>query len=1238
MSDGTLRPRRPRLSDVIADKRIISTLSFEDMVGIIAEVYVRETTEPDARLRRENIQSLLDDPRKFETLGYWEKVQLAMQAYINVRVEDALNPLPPGGGGTPLPPGSPPGAPMISAPPNASTNRERDILTLAWDAQQATTYDVYFGPAQEPPLLSLDQPAVTFNVTNLQYDTPYYWRVVARNEYGTTLGPLWSFTTKVQTPADPDPDPPPPDEPPPPPAGTVPAKALLLTPANAGNNISRTPELGWTGNGTSYEVNFGTANPPPLVGTQVGTTYAPAGTLNYGTTYYWRIDSINVTGETVGDVWSFNTLAEPVSAGNTIIVLGGAGSASAFQNALNAAQPGDTIRLEAGQTFTGNFIMPDKATGSTQEILITTTNPLTAPSATERMNPTVAQTFNLPKLQSPNNQGALQAALYTHHWRIKHLEFLHGLGGTPGGGQAVSLGSGGTDQNTLEKVPHHLVLEGCYIHGSTTFGLKRGVGFNCAYGTVIRCHIDECWYPGADSQTILGWNGPGPFLIEDNYLVAGSENIMFGGADPAITNLVPADITIIGNHMTKPWEWLGQSNKQVKNVLEFKTGRRILVQYNLIERCWVAAQSGSGLNWKSVNQDGSHTLSRVEELLFRDNVIRDMSQAFSWLDVQVGAAGLPNPLPARGFELINNLFYRINSSDGKGGSGKFMHTTGIADVIMHHNTVFHGGLTFMSAGDRTNANWEVRFNAFHDVPGGYGVKGDGQVEGTGGTFPTWFTGINFTKNLLADFNSARYDVTNYFPATLAAAMYNDAANPETGAILHVDSPYKNVLADQVDALYDDPGCNLAALAPAFAAVKPWTVPGEPPPPPPPEPPPPGVSLSKVAWFDSPTSAVTVTYPISGLTFTPKLGIFMGGNHGNGDIQADDHHKFFGVVTSPTSQQAGGAESEDGLVTSNVTVSQDNAAAIRVPAVSGGHIIRGVLTAWDATSITINWTKAWSSPIRVSVLLLGHANLQVQQGLLSAPTVTGAVDYTPLAWAPDALMLWSMLQSATIPLDTYNYSSTGSIGMATGPISQAMSGWRTVSAVNPARSSSRQLTSKVFSSPNLVGLTNFREASLTAILANGWTLNWDTANATAARMFYLALRGIPFKVVPFTVAPDGAGVQVITGVGFKPSAIFAVTANRAANASTIAHWRSTWGLTDGTAQLSIFGGDRDGVSPSIATTRQDRGRFLRIGSEVTGLSMTTDASCSVTSLDNDGWTMLWDIRTVVGQQVIAFVIG
>ena len=44
-------------------------------------------------------------------------------------------------------------------------------------------------------------------------------------------------------------------------------------------------------------------------------------------------------------------------------------------------------------------------------------------------------------------------------------------------------------------------------------------------------------------------------MIENNYLEATGENLMFGGGDPKIVGLVPSDITLRMNHLVKPRSW-----------------------------------------------------------------------------------------------------------------------------------------------------------------------------------------------------------------------------------------------------------------------------------------------------------------------------------------------------------------------------------------------------------------------------------------------------------------------------------------------------------------------------------------------------------------------------------------------------------------------------------------------------------------------------------------------------------
>ncbi len=103
--------------------------------------------------------------------------------------------------------------------------------------------------------------------------------------------------------------------------------------------------------------------------------------------------------------------------------------------------------------------------------------------------------------------------------------------------------------------PHHLLLDRLYIHGHSQFGSKRGIALNSADTSILNSQISNIKGQGIDTQAICGWNGPGPYLIENNFLEASGENIMFGGASPAIQGLVPANITIRRNLISKYPAW-----------------------------------------------------------------------------------------------------------------------------------------------------------------------------------------------------------------------------------------------------------------------------------------------------------------------------------------------------------------------------------------------------------------------------------------------------------------------------------------------------------------------------------------------------------------------------------------------------------------------------------------------------------------------------------------------------------
>jgi hypothetical protein len=90
--------------------------------------------------------------------------------------------------------------------------------------------------------------------------------------------------------------------------GSAPGTPATPSPANGATNVSTSPTLTWSSSGaTTYDVKFGTANPPPQVTTGQGpASYSPPA-LTSSTPYFWQIVAHNSIGTTTGPVWSFTT-------------------------------------------------------------------------------------------------------------------------------------------------------------------------------------------------------------------------------------------------------------------------------------------------------------------------------------------------------------------------------------------------------------------------------------------------------------------------------------------------------------------------------------------------------------------------------------------------------------------------------------------------------------------------------------------------------------------------------------------------------------------------------------------------------------------------------------------------------------------------------------------------------------------------------------------------------------------
>jgi len=471
-----------------------------------------------------------------------------------------------------------------------------------------------------------------------------------------------------------------------------------------------------------------------------------------------------------------------------------------FQAALNAANPGDTIMLEAGASYVGSFSLPAKPGSGTDADYITirsSASDSSLPSSDQRISP--QHSALLPKLLSPgNNLPVIRTSPFSHHYRFLAVEIA------PQSASSVLrnlvwLGDDAPEQNRLEMIPHHLIFDRCYIHAYPTQDLQRAIALNSTETSIINCYISEIHSRSYDAQAIWGWNGPGPFHIINNYLEASGECLGFGGAVPGITGLVPSDIEIRRNHLSKQLSWRGVW--MVKQLLEFKCGQRVIVEGNVMENNWADAQAGFAIGLAPRTEMGAVPWNQTRDIRIVNNIIRHAGGGVNIL----GKDDNYESNQVENITIANNLFEDI-SGERWGGSGHFLQIANASKIIVEHNTILHSGSI-------TNAYWEattgfvMRNNVMaHNV---YGMSGNGVGNST---IEKYFPGAEIRRNVIAGGEASRYPADNFFPPRLDDVKFvNRAAGNYR---LMASSRYKGRGTDGKDV-----GCDMDAL---MAALGPST--------------------------------------------------------------------------------------------------------------------------------------------------------------------------------------------------------------------------------------------------------------------------------------------------------------------------------------------------------------------------------------------------------------------------------
>ena len=531
-----------------------------------------------------------------------------------------------------------------------------------------------------------------------------------------------------------------------------------------------------------------------------------------------------------------------------------------LQAAINAAQPGDTVILQAGASYTGGFRLPNKVGDA--YITIRTSTPDTELPEGRRVTP--ADSSRMAKIVTPGSgMPAISTEPGAHHYRLIGLEIM------PASASAVvyevvSLGSAGADQDTLEKVPHHIAIDRCFIHGWPNANFKRGIGLNSAHTEILNSHVSDFHSDFQDSQAIGGFNGPGPFRIINNRLEGAAENIMFGGAVPSIPGLVPSNVEIRRNHLYKPLSWKpgepGSTGYRpwIKNLFEIKNGQDFVIDGNVMENNWYQAdQHGTAIVLTPRSEWGAAPWAVVQRITFTNNRIANVGGGVLIMGKD---DGVPNDVETNDITFRNNLFQNVRNDYSVDGS-RVIQVHGTNRVTFDHNTILHANNLLRGWGALTGG-FVYTNNITHYGGVNAGVWTDCGMNQAG--LNCHFPGNTFTRNAIIGARSGTFASTNFYPADEGGVGFVDYAAGDYR--LGATSPYKNAGTDGKDL-----GADIDAIETAYQPTEPSATPTPTPmstPTPTPTPTPAPTPAPNAA------PAVSLTSPAGGASFVTASDIMM----------------------------------------------------------------------------------------------------------------------------------------------------------------------------------------------------------------------------------------------------------------------------------------------------------------------------------------------------------------------------
>lgn len=526
--------------------------------------------------------------------------------------------------------------------------------------------------------------------------------------------------------------------------------------------------------------------------------------------------------------------------------------------AIEKAACGDTIRLQAGAEFAGNFTLPAKHCDDAHWIVLRTSAPDTdLPAEGTRISPCYAAVASLPGrpaypcpsaanvmarivFDKKGGSGPLIFAPGANHYRFIGLEITRAVPDQTVYNLVLLPGEGAD----------HIVFDRVWMHGTAQDETTRGVALGGSqFVAVVDSYLNDFHCVAitgscVDSQTIAGGTSThdgGPYKIVNNFLEAAGESLIFGGGAATVT---PGDIEIRHNHMFKPLTWRpgaanfvgGTSGKPfiVKNLFELKNAQRVLVEGNIMENTWGGfTQTGFAILLTPKNQGNHCPICKTTDVVIRFNRISHMASGMQ-MGTGLSDAGGASSGGER-YSIHDNIFDDVGGKDYD-GFGAFAQVSSamptLRDVRIAHNTAFPSKTLFiLGVGvDRQKiTNFEFTDNLVgvgeqEIFPTGGGAANcafQPRAQGSAGVVSKCFADSTVTRNVFI--GSSKGWPTGNFYAGDASSVVEDFQGGKNGnyRLCHGGQPHCKKAPSFAGASPGgkDPGADIDAVNAATARVE-----------------------------------------------------------------------------------------------------------------------------------------------------------------------------------------------------------------------------------------------------------------------------------------------------------------------------------------------------------------------------------------------------------------------------------